>query len=111
MVIDFDEIAEVHQMNFKGGNGPLDTRNYTDDKVKIMYSTLRPGASTGLHTHEQNCEIIYVISGVATFHYDGEVETCRAGQCHYCPMGHSHFMENNTDHALLYFAVVPEHHL
>ena len=41
MVIDFDEIAEVHQMNFKGGNGPLDTRNYSDDKVKIMYSTLR----------------------------------------------------------------------
>ena len=33
-----------------------------------MYSTLRPGASTGLHTHEGNCEIIYVVSGTATFH-------------------------------------------
>lgn len=110
MIVDFDEIAEVRQMNFKGGKGPLDTRNYVDDKVKIMYSTLRPGSSTGLHTHEQNCEIIFVISGMATFHYDGKVETCRAGQCHYCPMGHSHYMENNTDHDLVYFAVVPEHH-
>ncbi len=110
MIIDFENIAEIHQMNFKGGNGLLDSRNYADDKVKIMYSTLRPGASTGLHTHEQNSEIIFVLSGVATFHYDGTVETCRAGQCHYCAMGHSHYMENNTDHDLLYFAIVPEHH-
>ena len=62
MVIDFDEIAEVHQMNFKGGNGPLDTRNYTDDKVKIMYSTLRPGASTGLHTHTSKTARSYMLS-------------------------------------------------
>lgn len=110
MVIDFDKIAEVHQMNFKGGQGLLDTRNYVDEKVKIMYSTLRPGATTGLHTHEGNCEIVYVISGEATFHYDDTVETVRVGQCHYCPMGHSHYMENQTDHDLVYFAIVVEHH-
>ena len=28
MIIDFDKIPEVHQMNFKGGKGALDTRNY-----------------------------------------------------------------------------------
>ena len=54
MIIDFDKIPEVHQMNFKGGEGPLDTRNFADDKVKIMYSTLRPGASSGIHKHEGN---------------------------------------------------------
>ena len=64
MVIDFEKIAEAHLEGFKGGQGKLDTRNYLDDKVKIMYSTLRPGASTGLHTHEGNCEIIYVVSGL-----------------------------------------------
>ena len=47
-----------------------------------------------------------VISGIATFHYDDHVEECRAGQCHYCPEGHSHYMENLTDHDLVYFAVV-----
>ncbi|MGI6232063.1 MAG: cupin domain-containing protein [Prevotella sp.] len=109
MIIDFDKIPEAHLTNFKGGKGPLDTRNYVDDKVKIMYSTLRPGASSGLHTHEQNCEIVYVISGEATFHYDDQVEVCRVGQCHYCPMGHSHYMENRTDHDLVYLAIVPEH--
>ena len=65
MVIDFEKIAEAHLEGFKGGQGKLDTRNYLDDKVKIMYSTLRPGASTGLHTHEGYCEIIYVVSGTA----------------------------------------------
>ena len=62
MIIDFEKIAEIHQEGFKGGKGLLDTRNYVDEKVKIMYSTLRPGASSGLHTHEGNCEVIFLIS-------------------------------------------------
>ena len=110
MVIDFEKIAEAHLEGFKGGQGKLDTRNYVDNKVKIMYSTLRPGATTGLHTHEGNCEIIYVVSGTATFHYDDTIEEVRQGQVHYCPMNHAHYMENLTDHDLVYLAIVPEHH-
>ena len=110
MIIDFEKITEIHQEGFKGGKGLLDTRNYVDEKVKIMYSTLRPGASSGLHTHEGNCEVIFWISGPLTVHYDGQTEVCHAGQCHYCPVGHSHYMENLTDHDAVYFAVVPEHH-
>ena len=87
MVIDFEKIAEAHLEGFKG-----------------------PGASTGLHVHEGNCEIIYVVSGTATFHYDDAVEEVRQGQVHYCPMNHSHYMENLTDHDLVYLAIVPEHH-
>ena len=108
MVIDFDKIKEIRTMDFKGGKGPLDSRNYVDDKIKIMYSTLRPGASTGLHKHMGNCEVIYIISGEATFHYDDNIEVVRVGQCHYCPNGHSHYMENLTDHDLVYFAIVPQ---
>ena len=44
------------------------------------------------------------------FNYDGNVETVTAGQVHYCPEGHSHFMENNSDVDLRYLAIVPEHH-
>ncbi len=110
MKIDFNDIPEAKVIGFKGGKGELDTRNFIDDKCKIMYSTLKPGASSGLHAHEQNCEIIYIIKGVATFHYDNETETVTAGQVHYCPMGHSHYMENNTEEDLVYFAIVAEHH-
>ena len=90
MIIDFEKIAEIHQEGFKGGKGLLDTRNYVDEKVRIMYS--------------------FLVSGTLTFHYDGQTEVCHAGQCHYCPVGHSHYMENLTDHDAIYFAVVPEHH-
>ncbi len=109
MIIDFDKIKEESVMNFKGGQGELLTRNYVDGKCKIMKSCLRPGASSGLHRHEGNCEIVYVISGTATFHYDGGVETASEGQVHYCPEGHSHYMKNNTDNDLIYLAIVPEH--
>lgn len=110
MIIDFEKIPEAHLIGFKGGKGALDTRNYVDDKVKIMYSSLRPGASSGLHTHDENCEIIFIVSGEGTFHYDGKVEKARAGEVHYCPKGHSHYMENLTDHDLIYLAIVAEHH-
>ena len=109
MIIDFDKIKEESVMNFKGGQGELLTRNYVDGKCKIMKSCLRPGASSGLHRHEGNCEIVYVISGTATFHYDGGVETASEGQVHYCPEGHSHYMKNNTANDLIYLAIVPEH--
>ena len=108
MIIDFDKIEEVSIQGFKGGEGELISRNYDDGKCKIMLSKLRPGASSGLHTHDGNCEIVYVISGKATFHYDGHVETAVAGQVHYCQEGHSHYMENKSDSDLCYFAIVPQ---
>lgn len=110
MIIDFENIAEAHIDGFKGGKGLLKSRAFSDDKVKIMYLTLTPGASSGLHTHEGNCEIVIIVSGTMTFHYDGKVETAHTGQVHYCPMGHSHYMENLTDHDCVCLAIVPEHH-
>lgn len=111
MIIDPNKIKEEILVGFKGGNGELATRNYVDDKCKIMFSHLQPGASSGLHKHEGNCEIVYIISGKATFYYDGKKETAEQGQAHYCPEGHEHYMKNDTDEDLYYFAVVPEHHL
>lgn len=109
MKIDFKNIAEEKIMGFKGGKGELLTRNYVDDRCKIMRSVLKPGASSGLHTHEANCEIVYILSGTATFHYNDEVETVEAGQVHYCPMGDSHYMENLQNEDLVYLAIVAEH--
>lgn len=108
MIIDFSEINPVDIDGFKGGKGILTARNYVDEQCKIMKHVLAPGASTGLHRHEGNCEIIFVLSGEATIHYDGKVEKAVPGQVHYCPEGHSHYMENLTDKELVYFAVVPE---
>ena len=92
MVIDFDKIVEEHIQGFKGGEGRLDTRSYVDDKTRIMYSTLRPGARSGEHIHK------------GTF---GAEETVRVGHIHYCPEGHKHWFENRTKHNVVFLAVVP----
>ena len=107
MVIDFNNIKEEQIMNFKGGEGELDTRNFIDSDNKIMMSRLKPGASSGYHKHEGNCEVVYIVEGEATFSYDDKEEVVKAGQVHYCPDGHSHSMINKTDKDLVYFALVP----
>lgn len=108
MIIDFENITSNHIEGFKGGKGELIARNFVDSDCKIMRHTLVPGASTGLHKHDGNCEIIFVLKGTATIHYDGKVESATAGKVHYCPKGHTHYMENLADTDLEYFAVVPE---
>ena len=75
-----------------------------------MMSRLKPGASSGYHAHEQNSEIVYIISGEGHFRYDDTTEPFSAGCVHYCPMGHSHAMFNDGDTDVVYFAIVPEHH-
>ena len=74
MKIDFKKIEETIVPNFKGGEGRYIMKHYTDDKVKIMFGRLEPGCSIGLHTHEMNSEIMYILSGVATYIYENEEE-------------------------------------
>ena len=82
---------------------------HTDDLNKIINGRLQPGCTIGLHTHETNSEIIFIVSGTADFIYDDGKETVEAGNCHYCPKGHSHSMINYGTEDIVFYAVVPEH--
>ena len=108
MIIDFkNQQAEVMQ-NFKGGEKSLLAKMYFDGKNRILHGVLESGATIGVHTHETNSEIIYILSGKGKVLYDGEYETISEGMCHYCPLGHTHSLINDSDSALVFFAVVPE---
>lgn len=109
MRINFNEIKEQVIPEFKGGEGNFIARMYTDENNKIMFDKLEPGASIGLHTHETNSEIIYLISGSGRVIYDDTEEELLPGECHYCPMGHTHSLINAGTDMLVFFAVVPEH--
>ena len=111
MLIDFSDIEEKPLEHFKGGEGTFFARMFTDPKVKIMRGRLEHGASIGLHTHEGNSEIIYILEGTSKVEYDGGVETLAAGDCHYCPEHHTHRLINDSSEDLNFFAVVPQHHL
>ncbi len=109
MIIDFQKIDAQFIEKFKGGNGILETRNFVDEQNKIMLSQLKPGANSGYHRHEGNSEIVYILSGVGHFEYDDTQESVKAGDVHYCPMGHAHAMYNDGEEDLVYLAIVPEH--
>ena len=109
MIIDFDHLEETVIPHFRGGEKETRSRMYTDENNKIMRGKLEPGASIGLHVHEGNSEIIYILDGRGKVIDDGSAKELSAGMCHYCPMGHEHSLINDSDEDLIFFAVVPEH--
>lgn len=74
-----------------------------------MLSTLEKGASIGQHTHRTGSEIAYVLSGKARCILDGKEEVVLPGQCHYCPQGSTHSIENASDEPLVLLDIVPEY--
>lgn len=109
MVINFNTMPEVANPQFKGGEGDTLFRTFNDGMNKIMRGRLEVGCSIGYHAHETNSEIIFIISGEARCLYDEGEERLAAGQCHYCPKGHSHSLINaSTSQPLLFFAIVTE---
>lgn len=109
MLIKFDELKDTVLEHFKGGDGTLISKMFIDANGKIMKACLLPHSSVGLHIHEGNSEIIFILSGVGKVLYDGEYIPLQPGDCHYCPMGHEHSLINDTDEELTFYAIVPEH--
>lgn len=108
MILHFDTIEEQIIPNFKGGEKQFKTRMYTDETCKIMRASLEPGATIGVHTHDTNSEIIFMLKGTGVVLYDNGQEILPAGSCHYCPKGHTHSLRNESDEVIEFYAVVPE---
>lgn len=109
MLINFNDIPEKELEHFRGGEKSFHAKMFTDENNKIMRGRLEPGASIGLHTHEGNSEIVFILDGKGKMLCDGVYEELSAGSCTYCPMGHEHSLINDSDGDLVFFAVVPEH--
>lgn len=108
MLIDFEELPRSAMEHFKGGEKTTYARMYNDELNRIMKVTLEPGASIGLHRHETNSEIVFIISGRGQMITEGETEELRAGICSYCPAGSEHTLINTGEDELILFAVVSE---
>ena len=48
-----------------------------------------------------------LLTPAGTVEDDGTLLPLQAGDCHYCPKGHTHSLINNSDEDLVFFAVVP----
>ena len=108
MKIDFSTIEENMLPGFKGGEKFLAARMFSDSLNRIMKARLVPGASIGMHTHEDSSEIIFILSGSGHAEYDGERICLTSGDVHYCAKGHTHCLVNDGTEDLEFFAVVPQ---
>ena len=109
MKLDFSAIPEAVIPHFKGGEGEAFVRKFSDGRMgNIVQITLPMGSSIGLHRHEGNCEVIYVISGEGICTDDGEEYPISAGTRNYCPEGHIHGIRNTGTQPLVLFAVLPD---
>ena len=107
MKLEFDAMEETAISRFRDGEKTTYARMLVDGHNRIMRGRLEPGASIGLHTHEDSSEIIYLLSGHGKVLCDGVYEDLAPGGCHYCPKGHTHSLINDGTEPLEFFAVVP----
>lgn len=108
MILDFAKMEPQVLEHFKGGEKALSACMYSDGHNRILYGKLIPGASIGMHTHEDSSEIIYLLSGDGTALIGDGREELHAGMCHYCPLGERHSLINTGSTDLVFFAVVPQ---
>lgn len=107
MKINFNEIELKSLPNFQGGEKAFDVRMFNDGLNKIMKGHLEPGASIGMHTHDTSSEIMFIMGGRGSMIDDGVRSEVNAGDCLYCPKGHSHSLVNDSEGGLDFVAVVP----
>lgn len=114
MTIKFDEMDITILPEFKGGEKELAANMFFDGTNRILKGRLIPGATIGMHTHDDSCEVIFVLEGNGTIveiEPGCEVEQTRsvaAGDCLYCPKGHTHSLRNTSSEGdLVFYAVVP----
>lgn len=113
MILKLDEIPVSVLPNFKGGEKELAANMFFDGTDRIFKGRLAPGASIGVHTHEDSCEVIFILSGNGTVleqRPDSEMPVMTPitqGDCIYCPKGHTHsLMNTGKEEDLVFNAVV-----
>jgi len=69
--------------------------NVENRELRVSQATLAPSGHIGLHSHQGDPTIVYVLSGILTNHHDdGTTEEFRAGQV-FTEFGpRSHWVEN-----------------
>lgn len=108
MKLSFSQEKYESYPKFKDGEKELLAKMYYDGKIRIMEGVLVPGASIGLHTHEMNAEVIFVIEGNLVAIMSNEEEYLTSGDVHYCPKGFSHTLINKSNTNALFKAVIFE---
>ena len=85
--------GEVLKHNMRGGDGVVSL--YPAAQGEQLPASCRLFSRIGLHRHEGEAEMFYVLSGHPTLTDDGAEYTAQPGDCIVTRSGHSHAVRNN----------------
>lgn len=106
MIIDFQNIKPNIVQNMRSGEGEIKLVKYCDDVNTIVRITIKKGCSIGWHIHENDQEVIYVLSGKGICIEDDKQYDLVKGMANYCGKGKNHSIKNMNDEDLELFAVI-----
>ena len=97
--------------NCHDGEGVLKCRSLIDGLgargMYFMHNDIMPaGVSIGLHKHESNQEIYYLISGKGILTYDENEYEMLPGDISLCDVGHSHAFKATEDSVLIVVGIM-----
>lgn len=87
---------------------------YFDGTNRMFKGCLIPGATIGVHTHDDSCETIFILSGKGSIlEIENGVESVNEvfpGDCLFCGKGQTHSLMNiSEDEDLVFYAcVIPQ---
>ncbi len=106
MIINFNEIKPSTVEKMRGGEKQASLNRLDIDNKMIARITLEPSSSIGYHTHVEDEEIIYIISGQGKCIDNGVETQIYEGQVNYIPRGKSHSIINNSNKDLVLLAII-----
>ena len=98
--------------NARGGKGELVIYHLLEQEQLAPHSRLlgkvviQPGSSMGFHTHHDEGEFFYILSGVAKISDGNEETLLYPGDTFFTAAGGSHSVEASGDEAVEYLALV-----
>ena len=108
MKIDFDALERTDIEHFRDGSGSVTASVYADSLGRIMKVEVHEGSSIGMHRHETNYEVIYVLGGSGKAMTKEGVEPLLPGIVHYCPKDGEHELVNTGAEDLVLLCVLPD---
>ncbi|MFZ5988315.1 MAG: cupin domain-containing protein [Bacillota bacterium] len=104
-------VSEIKEQ-MRGGKGSVEILHiFKQDELKgkarlCAKITIEPGSSIGLHQHDNEEEIFYIISGKALINDNGTLKEAAAGDSILTGNGDSHAVENIGEEPLEMLAII-----
>lgn len=112
MVKSSEQLKLELREHMRGGNGSVEIlhwleRDEYNGKARLLAKiTLHEGCSIGLHQHNNEEEIFYIISGTGSFDDNGVQKAVKAGDVTVTGDGQSHSIANTGKDDLVIAAVI-----